>query len=425
MTGRPLRVCLDARLKDGDAGGVQQFVMGLASGLSALPDGDEEYLFLSFPDQRTWLAPHLFGPCRAVDAVAPRPRTPPLPTRILRAPRGLAATLGARYLARSRLGGLVPIVVPESDGTVEESGAEVMHFTLQGGFRTALPSIYQPYDLQHVHLPQFFTPYVRHARDVVYRDLSRAARAVVVMSSWVKDDIVRHLSLRAQDVYVIPWAPVTDEYPRPSAADVADVKRRLSLPDEFAIYPAQTFPHKNHLALVDAVDAARRRGHDVRVVCPGKKSDHFERIARRIGELGLERDVVFPGYVTPLELQCLYRLARFLVFPSLFEGGGMPIFEAYATGLAVACSNVTCIPRQAGGTAVFFDPRDREAIADAMIRLWGDREFRADLARRGAQRVSRFTWERTARTYRALYRKIAGRSLADEDRALLEAEPDT
>jgi glycosyltransferase involved in cell wall biosynthesis len=415
MTARSLRVCVDARLADGVAGGIQQFVMGLASGLSRLDEGAEEYLFLSRPGQRAWLEPHLSGPCRALDASSGAPARGP--ARLAR--RALDA------FALSPLGGVLPVRVAASDGTVERSGAEVMHFTAQGGFRTAVPSIYQPYDLQQVHLPQFFPPYARKWRDVVYAALAAQARSVVVMSSWVRDDVVRHLALPPDKVRVIPWAPVTEEYGEPTPADLEGARRRLALPDEFAIYPAQTFPHKNHLALADALGAARRRGVAVRVVCPGKQTEHFERVGRHVRKLGLEGSMRFVGYVSPLDLRCLYRLSRFLVFPSLFEGGGMPVFEAFAAGIPVACSDVTCLPRQAGGAALLFDPRDPGAMADALIRMWEDDALRADLVRRGRERVERFTWDRTARIYRAHYRQIAGRELGAEDRALLDAPPDT
>ncbi|HET7928778.1 MAG TPA: glycosyltransferase, partial [Actinomycetota bacterium] len=131
------------------------------------------------------------------------------------------------------------------------------------------------------------------------------------------------------------------------------------------------------------------------------------------------------GYVSPLELQCLYRLARFLVFPTLFEGGGMPVFEAFAAGVPVAASDVTCIPRQAGDAALLFNPREPAGIADAMIRLWADGALRAELVRRGRERVARFTWDRTARTYRALYRELTGRPLTTADRDLLDAPAET
>jgi glycosyltransferase involved in cell wall biosynthesis len=422
MTARPLRVCLDARLRDGEAGGVQQFVIGLASGLSRLRDGDEEYLFLSYPSQRSWLAPHLAGPCRPLDA--PEPARPGAASRL---PAAVKAPLAAAYrrVLHSRVGARLSPPLGASDGTVEQSGADLMHFTVQDGFRTSLPTIYQPYDLQHLHLPQFFTPYVRRWRAQRYGELAAAARAVVVMSSWVKEDVVRQLAIPAEKVVVIPWAPVTKEYPAPSEQEVAATRARLRLPPAFALYPAQTYPHKNHLGLVDALALARRRGIDLHVVCPGKRSDHYREVERHARRREVADRLTFPGYVSPLELQCLYRLARMVVFPSLFEGGGMPIFEAFAAGVPVACSNVTCIPTQAGDAAVLFDPADPAAIADAMIRLWDDGALRAELARRGAQRVARFTWDRTARTYRALYRRIGGRALAPDDAALLDGPPET
>jgi glycosyltransferase involved in cell wall biosynthesis len=414
MNARPLRVVLDARLRDGVAGGIQQFVMGLASGLSRLEDGDEEYWFLSSPTERGWLVPHLAGPCRPLDSVAAA-----LGSRLSLLRRGIDAA------AASPLGRLLPVRVPPSDGAVERRGADVMHFTLQGGFRTAVPSIYQPYDLQHVHLPQFFSAYGRKWRDVTYGELCRQARSVVVMSTWVKEDVVRQLRLAPQKVRVIPWAPVTEEYPAPADADLAVARARFGLPPAFAVYPSQTFPHKNHLALLEAVAAARTRGAEVHVVCPGKQSDHFPNIARRARALGVDHLVTFPGYVTPLELRSLYRLATLLVFPSLFEGGGMPVFEAFAAGVPVACSDVTCLPAQAGDAALLFDPRVPGAIAEALLRLWNDPVLRHTLAQRGAERVKRFTWVRTAKTYRALYRHVAQRTLSEEDRALLEAPPDT
>lgn len=419
MSGRSLRICLDARLSDGVAGGVQQFVAGLAGGLSRLRDGSEEYLFLSRPGERRWLEPHLSGPCRPLDADG----VPPAGAASGGAVRRALATV-VRALAASPAGALLPVTVPRSDGTVEAAGVDLMHFTVQSGFLTDLPSIYQPYDLQHVHLPQFFTPHVRRMRQVVYSELCRRARAVVVMSSWVKDDVVARLKLAPEKVRVISWAPVTEEYPVPSQADLEQARRDLELPAAFALYPAQTFPHKNHVALVHAVALARSQGVDLRVVCSGAQNEHYGKIASEVRRLHLEAHVRFVGYVSPLQLRCLYALARMMVFPSLFEGGAMPIFEAFASGTPVAASAVTSIPKQSGDAVVLFDPASPAAIADAMVRLWGDPGLRLSLVQRGRERVAQFSWDRTARTYRALYRMIAGAPSA-EDLSLLDAPPET
>jgi len=107
------------------------------------------------------------------------------------------------------------------------------------------------------------------------------------------------------------------------------------------------------------------------------------------------------------------------VFPSLFEGGGFPVIEAFLEGTAVACSNVTSLPEYGGDAVLLFDPNSSTSIAEAVARLWTDDALRADLRAKGSRRVTTFNWDKTARTYRALYRKVAGRSLSEEDRELL------
>jgi glycosyltransferase involved in cell wall biosynthesis len=416
-----LRVCLDARLEEGVSGGVQQFVIGLARGLSQLGDADDEYLFLASPDSSGWLRPYLTGACRllpvqegGVSRAAVRGAR-----RIL--PRWLRAR-GGRVLDRV-LESLRPVRVPVSDGTIERAGVDVMHFTVQAGFLTEVPSIYQPYDLQHLHLPRHFPAAQRRWRETVYPALCRKASRVAVMSRWVKNDVVRQYHLAPEKVQIVSWAPVLEAYPVPGAADLDLARAKFRLPVAFAFYPAQTFRHKNHIGLLEALALLRdRRGLVVPAVFSGTLNEFFPAIRRRVRELRLDDQVRFLGYVSPLELQCLYRLCTLLAFPSRFEGGGMPIQEAFSTGVAVACSNVTCLPEQVGDAALLFDPGDVGAIASALERLWRDPELRGALAAKGRARVAPFTWSRTARVYRALYRLVGGRSLTDEDRAAL-AEP--
>jgi len=120
----------------------------------------------------------------------------------------------------------------------------------------------------------------------------------------------------------------------------------------------------------------------------------------------------------------LYFARRLLfVIPTLFEAASFPLWEAFQAGVPAACSNVTSLPEQAGDAALVFDPRDERAIAAAIEQLWTDHELRLVLAIRGRQRVAAFTWERTARTFRALYRQCAGRRLTEDDAASFRPQP--
>jgi glycosyltransferase involved in cell wall biosynthesis len=144
---------------------------------------------------------------------------------------------------------------------------------------------------------------------------------------------------------------------------------------------------------------------------------------RRLRDLGLDNQVQFVGFVSPLEVNVLYRTCRAVVFPTLFEGWGLPVSEGFAAGVPVACSRVTCLPEQSGGGALLFDPRDTADLARAVAEVWRDEALRTRLVARGREVVARLTWDRTAELFRAHYRRTAGRTLSARDLALLEAAP--
>jgi glycosyltransferase involved in cell wall biosynthesis len=417
-----LRVCIDARILTGTLGGVEQFVIGLAHGLSRLRDGDEEYLLLALPHDDDWLKPYVGGACRIIHGTGATRR--PAWARSLRVPPSL------RAVARKVLSPFInrraadELSLPHSDGTAERAGASLIHFPTQGAFLTDLPSIYHPWDLQHLHLPQFFTPEAIRARERSYRAYCDQASMVAVASEWHARDLVHHYGLPAEKVRVVPAAPVLSAYAPPTEEDLRAAREKFSLPRDFIFYPAQTWAHKNHLALLDALAHLRdREGLRVPLVASGKLNDFYPRIEERARELGLADQIQFLGFVSTTELQSLYRLCRLVVFPTKFEGFGMPLMEAFLAGAPVASSNVTSLPEQAGDAALLFDPDSTDEMATAVSRLWTDDALRRTLAERGRARVSLFTYERTARLFRAHYRRLAGRELNEEDRALLAAPP--
>jgi glycosyltransferase involved in cell wall biosynthesis len=413
------RICIEARVPDGASGGIQQVVLGLAAGLTAITDEEgEQYRFLVDEGAERWLAPYIKPPCE-----------------LLRVPE----RLGYRLLAMARRGWADPLTVwrklpivrsvalpppTVSDGFVEAAGAQVMHFPYQDAFLTRVPSIYHPHDLQHAHLPELFTKRERARRERLYGVFCRHASLVAVASSWVKRDVESHFGLSPRKVVVVPLAPPSAAYPTPSDAEIAVIRRRLALPDAFVFYPAQTWPHKNHLGLLEALAILRRRsGLRIPFVSSGHRNEHFRTVMERAKSFGLDADVRFVGYVSPVELQSLYRLARAVVIPSRFEAGSFPLWEAQLASVPVACSNVTSLPVQAGDSVLLFEPDRPEEIADAVERLWTDAALRQELVRRGRENVARFSWDTTARLFRAHYRQLGGWHLTDGDRALLASAP--
>jgi glycosyltransferase involved in cell wall biosynthesis len=413
---------LDARLIDGMAGGVQQVIIGLANELSRLTDGEEQYYFLTWRTKNEWLRPYIRGSCTILPG--PEPPEPYVPPRWKKWSNDNIPMIGGFWhrLKHVCWGGLYEL--PSSDGIIEQAGIDVMHFTFQEGFLTSVPSIYQPHDLQHRHLPELFAYRQRITREMQYRTLCQRARVVAVMTRWGKADLIQHYDLPPEKVVVVPWGSALSAYPEPSPDELPALGRKFNLPAEFVFFPAQTWRHKNHLNLLLALRSLRdQHGLVVPLVCSGHRNEFYSVIEKAIHRHSLAEQVRFLGFVSPVELRGLYQLSRALIFPSRFEGWGLPITEAFASGTPVACSNVTSLPALAGNAALVFDPERPDEIAAAVRRLWEDESLRRALVERGRDRLKLFSWSQTARLFRAHYRRVVLRALTSEDEELLAAQP--
>ena len=395
-------------------------MLGLARGLSSL-DGTEDYVFVTREGHEAWLRPYLGGSTR----MEVMPQLPPPPPPLTGIPRlrkrlGDAMPLLRNRWHRRREARTPPKVIFRVP-FVDSLAPDVVHQTNQNGFVTQVPTIFHPHDLQHVHLPEFFSEAERQQREERYGALCRQAAMVAVASEWTRDDVIQHFHLPPGKVRVVPLAPPLAATRTPTAAERAEARQRLGLPPQYALYPAQTWPHKNHIRLLEALaDVRDRHGIVVPLVASGRQNDHFNQILEAASQLGLDDQIVWAGFISPIDLQCLFLEARAVVIPTLFEAASGPLWEAFVSGVPAACSNVTSLPEQAGDAALIFDPMDVRAMADAIARVWTDAELRARLVVAGRERVARLSWETTARIFRAHYRRLAGRRLSDEDRSLVE-----
>ena len=204
-------------------------------------------------------------------------------------------------------------------------------------------------------------------------------------------------------VRVDPAAPATGE---------DELRKRLGLGDSpVVLCVAQKRPYKNQELLVRAL--ADERLGDVRIVLPGSPTSYEQRLRELAAELGVSARVHLPGWIDDADLEGFYRLARCVALPSRLEGFGLPVLEAMARGVPVACSNRTAFPEVAGDAALLFDPDDVGAAADSIARLLEDGDLRDQLIARGRERAAAFTWEATAEATVASYR----RALADRRRS--------
>ena len=417
---RPLKVLINAQMVPGGwSGGIEHFLMGLVYALGRLTDGEEEYSLLTCPESPDWLKP-LMGPNQSSVAVAGPNRGRSGWVKLLLGPLRLPADELRPAVPRFLSGGPRGFALPQSDGFYESLGGDITHFPFQEFIHCRIPSIYNPWDLQHLHYPQFFSDGKIALRETVYPSACYSARAVVAASWAVKSDLQQQYGLDGQKIFVIYCAPPAALYEDIPNEASDEHREGFRLPDLFALFPARTWPHKNHVRQLDAIRQVRdRNGIRLNLVCTGTKNEHWPVIGRRINDLGLQAQVIFPGFVSPLELRALFRLAQFVVFPSLFEGAGMPVIEAFQEGVAVTCSDLPPLREYGGDAVLTFDPRSTDSIAASLLRISSDEALREQLRARGRERARMFTWERTAKTCRALYRKVAGVPLTEEDLHLL------
>jgi len=443
-----LNIAIDSQTMPGSSGGVGTAVVSLISGLGELTDGPETYTIIVRSQEQKECMRRFAGPNQRIimkEAGCPsagvqfeqnRRALPPFVKRSLGPALPYLQYAWRLFLLKQTSAIDFPLTrclrrsvklpprcfnIPISDGFYESLGCHVLHIPVQNFVLSALPTIYNPHDLQHEHYPQFFPPSQLEWRNQVYPAGCHLAQAVVVGSQWIKNDVVRCYGVHPDRVQVIPEAAPTQMYAEPSTEFLTEIKGKYRIEQPYALYPSVTWPHKQHIALLEAMAQLREQGIVIHLICTGSRYEpHWPEIEWVIDRLQLKDQVRFLGFVPEEDLRALYRMAQFLVQPSLFEASSLPIFEAWLEGIPVACSNVSALPDQVKDAALLFDPHSVESIADAMRRLSQDPNLRHELRSRGFRRQKDFDFARTAKAYRAVYRRTAGFPLTEEDRWLLK-----
>ncbi len=249
-------------------------------------------------------------------------------------------------------------------------------------------------DIQHEYLPEFFPEGALEERRRLYGDAVRRADHICAISNFTRQTLIDRLGVDPARVTAIPLAAGAVFGPERDDDDGRLARYGLT-DDTYLFLPAHTWRHKNHRTAVEALRILRdAHGLKPRLVCTGEAREAQPAIDALVASAGLSEQVRFLGYVPEEDVAALYRGAAALVFPSLFEGFGMPVLEAMACGCPVVCSDSTSLPEIAGDAGVLCSPRDADAFAGALARVLKDAELRADLRRRGFDRAALYSWRR-------------------------------
>jgi len=270
-------------------------------------------------------------------------------------------------------------------------------------------------DIQHEALPAMFDAGTLSLRRETYRAAVLLATGVFTLSAYSRRTIMDAYGVTGERVWVT-GLDVDDAFrDPPSEEERASVRSLYGTSGRFLLYPAVTWPHKNHAVLLRALAAYNSSNAPIGLVLTGSDAGAHDSVLHEIQRQGLETQVRMLGHIPQRDLACLYADALALVFPSLYEGFGLPILEAFHSGCPVICSNRASCPEIAGDAAVLVNPEDPGAIVEALVRLERSPADRDELMRRGRKRAAEFSWGRAEQTTYEVMQRASTRYRAPID----------
>ena len=369
-----MHIGIDAHAIGARQGGNETYIKHLIAALAEI-DGENRYTlyFANSRAAREWSGRYQNFAVRVL----------PPPTPIVRVPVALAFELRRR-----------PV--------------DVLHVQYTAPPFCRAPVVATIHDLAFEHLPETFTRRGQAQLRLTVRRTARRASRIATVSEFSRQDIIRTYRLAPEKV-VVTYNGIAPHFTtRPGAAGEAEeVRRRYGIAREYLLAVGSLQPRKNLIRLLRAYGRRRQthEGFRPQLVVVGRRFWLWREILEEISRQPWSRDVIITGYVADEELPALYRGAAAFVYPSLFEGFGLPPLEAMAGGTPVVTSNTSSLPEVVGEAALQVDPYDEGALAQAMLDLLNDQALRARLAAAGPAQARKFTWRAAAEKTLGLYRE--------------------
>ena len=292
------------------------------------------------------------------------------------------------------------------------------HYVLPPAVRCR--SVVTIHDCIHLMFPQYLPNRAAYAyaRASMWAAARRSDR-ILTVSEASKRDILHLFNVKPEKIVVVYNAIDEHFSATPSDEHVARIRERYQLDHKFVLYVGNIKPHKNLVRLIEAFSRLRRTHDDLKLLIIGDEISKLPALRRAVHSHKLHKHVRFLGYLKDDTLTVLYRLASVFVFPSLYEGFGLPPLEAMASGTPVVTSNVSSLPEVTGDAAVLVDPYDVESIEDGIRRILDDPRLAEELRLKGLARAREFSWERSVEKTRKVYREVAddGRAIETEHQA--------
>ncbi len=297
-----------------------------------------------------------------------------------------------------------PIILKKTD-------LDLIHYTNFNSpiFFTSIPSVATIHDLTLWFFPgrgqkSWFRRMIY--RLVIKRTCENAKR-IIAITKKTKQDIVELLGINPEKITVIYEAVPSNYKVVNNDQKIKKLKHKFNISKPYVMYVGQWREHKNIVRMIRAFSLlSRRYGVDYQLVMVGRVDNRYPQVMATIKELGLTNQVVFTGYVPDSELPYIYNGAEFFVWPSLYEGFGLPPLEAMACGVPVVSSNASCMPEVLGDAAYYFDPLSVEAIAKAMADVASSYALKRELRLKGLRQAKKYSFEKATKQTSNMYKQV-------------------
>jgi len=289
---------------------------------------------------------------------------------------------------------------------IRRAGVHLLHsLAFVSPVLSSVPAVITVHDLSFLRFPERFRPVNRLYLSTMIRLSCRRARRVIAVSQATADEIVCLLGVPSARIDVVPHGVEHERFQPVPSTELQTFRRENGLPERFILYLGTLEPRKNLLTLLEAYGRTRAVREAIPLIIAGGKGWYYKEIFERVEKLGLTDVVRFPGFVPDAEMPLWYNAATVFVYPSLYEGFGLPLLEAMACGTPVIGASVSSIPEVVRDAGLLVAPDDVEELTDSLDRVLADSDLRADLSQRGRARASSYTWQATATATAASYRR--------------------
>lgn len=270
-----------------------------------------------------------------------------------------------------------------------------------------VPSIVSILDIQHEYFPQYFNPLVLYSIRKATKDTLKQADGILTISEYSQNTIIDKYRIPENKI-AVTYLDSDSSFDMPLEAEKANQLRK-EIGENYIFYPANTWPHKNHINLLKAYKILKTKYHiKNKLVFTGDSKHQKRKIEKYINSNHLTEDIKYLGYQSQENMPYIFSNAVIMVFPSIFEGFGIPLVEAMKAGVAIACSKCGSIPEIAGEAAIYFDAYDPQDIAEKVYELLSNRKLRNDIIEKGKIVVQKYSWEKCAVETRGYLEKVLG-----------------